>query len=220
MGAAPDGQRPRISAARLSTDEMEKDMTANSYPLEWPEGWERTQYHLRKSGSQFKTSFDRARRDLLDELRKLGADNVVISSWLPIRRDGQPYADQARRRLEDPGVAVYFTLRGRQMVMARDAFTSVHDNLRSIGLGIEHLRGLERHGGGTMMERAFAGFAALEAPGTFDALAVLGLKTGATREEIEAKFREMAKRHHPDRGGDSDEFVRIERARAAALAGL
>lgn len=192
---------------------------AEAYPLFWPEGWPRTPDHRRKTHSQFQTTFDRARRDLTEELRKLGAKDVVVSSWLSLRRDGQPYSDQARRRLDDPGVAVYFTLRGRQMVMARDAYTSVHDNLRSIGLGISHLRGLERHGGGTMMERAFEGFAALPAPGTFDPWAVLGLRPGASPDDVEKKFRDLAMKHHPDKGGSADDFHRLQRARKAALSG-
>lgn len=190
---------------------------AESYPLSWPEGWARTPDHKRISGGRFNTTFDRARSELSKELRLLGAVSVVISSWLPLRRDGMPYSDQARRRLDDPGVAVYFVLRKRQMVMARDAYTNVHDNLRSIGLAVAHLRGMERHGGGQMMERAFEGFAQLAAPDKFDALAVLGLKAGASRDEISAKFRELSKRHHPDVGGSAAEFSRIERARAAAL---
>jgi len=119
---------------------------AEAYPLAWPEGWLRTAPFKRSPNSRFNTTFDRARSELMNELRLLGAKNVVISSWLPLRRDGMPYADQARRSLTDPGVAVYFTFKGKQMVMARDAYTNVHDNLRSIGLGIAHLRGLERHG--------------------------------------------------------------------------
>ena len=190
---------------------------AESYPLSWPEGWQRTPDHRRTTGNRFNTTFERARAELLKELRLLGAGSVVISSWLPLRRDGLPYADQARRRLDDPGVAVYFLLRKRQMVMARDAYTNVHDNLRSIGLGIAHLRGMERHGGGQMMERAFEGFAQLAAPDKFDAWAVLGLRPGATKDEISAKFRDLSKRHHPDMGGDAGEFTKIERARAVAL---
>lgn len=188
-----------------------------AYPLAWPEGWTRTADEDRRRHSQFQTTFDKARRDLLDELRKLGAEDVVISSWLPFRKDGQPRADIARFRMEDPGVAVYFTLRKRQMVMARDAYESVHDNLRSIGLGVAHLRGLERHGGGTMIERAFAGFAALPAPDAFDPWAVLGLQRGATSEQIEQQFRTLAKRHHPDVGGDAATFQSIQRARTEAL---
>lgn len=190
-----------------------------AYPLSWPEGWQRTPDNRRSSGSQFKTTFERARNDLMKELRLLGATNIVISSWLPLRRDGLPYADQARSRLNDPGVAVYFTFKKRQMCMARDAYTNVHDNLRSIGLGIAHLRGLERHGGGQMMERAFEGFAQLAAPDSFDPWAVLGLKRGASQEDIEAQFRNLAKRHHPDVGGSTEEFQKLQRARHDALRG-
>lgn len=191
---------------------------AEAFPLAWPEGWPRTPDHKRTSGSRFNTTFERARSELVNELRRLGAGNVVISSWLPLRRDGLPYADQARKRLDDPGVAVYFTLRKRQMVMARDAYTSVHDNLRSIGLGIAHLRGLERHGGGTMMERAFEGFAALPAPSGRDCWAILGIKREeATREAVADKFRELVRRHHPDNGGDPIEFDEVRKARDAAL---
>lgn len=190
-----------------------------AYPLKWPDGWKRTPEYQRKTHSQFKTTFDKARRDLNAELVRLGAKDVVISSWLALRNDGQPYADQARRRLPDPGVAVYFTFKKHQMVMARDAYTSVHDNLRSIGLGIAHLRGLERHGGGTMMERAFEGFAALPSPDSFDPWAVLGLKPNATSAEIQSQFRALSTRNHPDAaGGSTDAFQRLERARREALA--
>lgn len=191
---------------------------AEAYPLSWPDGWPRTPDHKRESRSRFNTTFDRARSELMNKLRLLGATNIVISSWLPLRRDGMPYSDRARCRLDDPGVAVYFMLRKRQMVMARDAFTSVHDNLRSIGLGIAHLRGLERHGGGTMMERAFEGFAALPPPDSFDAWATLGLKRGATADEVIAQFRKLSRQHHPDApGGSTEAFQRIERARREAL---
>lgn len=189
-----------------------------SYPLSWPEGWPRTLDYKRSNSSPFKTTFVRTRDELMNELRLLGAKNVVVSSWLPLRRDGLPYADQARRRLDDPGVAVYFTLNGRQMVMARDAYWSVHDNLRSIGLGIAHLRGLERHGGGQMMERAFAGFAALAAPDARDPFAILGLRPDtATPETIKAKFRDRAKDSHPDAGGAPGEMEKLNWARDEAL---
>lgn len=122
-----------------------------AYPLQWPEGWPRTSEYRRMNSNKFNTSFVRARDQLMSELRLLCAKSVVVSSWLGVKGNGEPYADQARRKLEDPGVAVYFFFKNRRMVMARDAYTTPHDNLRSIGLAIAHLRGLDRHGGGTMM---------------------------------------------------------------------
>lgn len=44
------------------------------------------------------------------------------------------------------------------------------------------------------------------------ALAELGLSCDAGWHEIQQKYRELAQRHHPDRGGDSKKFVSIREA--------
>ncbi len=41
------------------------------------------------------------------------------------------------------------------------------------------------------------------------ALAVLGLPPNATRQQIKQRYRVLAKKHHPDRGGDQREMRRI-----------
>lgn len=185
-----------------------------AYPLHWPEGWPRTSESKRK-GSPFRTTFIRARDNLNDELRRLGAKAVVISSWLPLRNDGQPRADFTRYKLEDPGVAVYFTLRGKQLVMARDAYWSVHENLHSIGLAIQGLRQMERHGGAEMMDRAFSGFQALPAPVSTDFRTVLG--PVETLDQAEISYRAKAKARHPDApGGSHEKMAELNAAISAA----
>lgn len=188
-----------------------------SYPLAWPENWPRTSEAARKSGSAFKTTWDKARRNLGHELRLLGAQNIVVSSWLPLRLDGQPRSDHARMKIRDPGVAVYFEYRGRPMVMARDAYDNCFANLHSIGLAIEHLRGLERHGGAVMLERAFDGFAALPPPAKRDHWSTLGIRPTRDLDEIAAAFRLRAKDLHPDRGGDAGAMAELLDARSAAI---
>jgi|SRR5450755_19017 DnaJ-domain-containing protein 1 len=41
------------------------------------------------------------------------------------------------------------------------------------------------------------------------ALAVLGLPPNATPQQIKRRYRSLAKRHHPDRGGDQRQMQRI-----------
>jgi DnaJ-domain-containing protein 1 len=41
------------------------------------------------------------------------------------------------------------------------------------------------------------------------ALTVLGLPPDATNQQIKRRYRELAKKHHPDRGGDPREMQRI-----------
>jgi len=186
----------------------------SSYPLQWPDGWPRTADYARRRNSSFRTTFDKAKRDLMAEIGRMRGRGVVISSWLAVRGDGTPYADQARRRIPDPGVAVYFTRGKRQMVMARDVWDTPHDNLRSIGLAIEHLRGLERHGGATMMDRAFEGFAALPPPGPVKRAwwEVLEIPPDSAPFMIEAAYRHHAKSKHPDGGGSVEQFQELQDA--------
>jgi len=44
------------------------------------------------------------------------------------------------------------------------------------------------------------------------ALAVLGLRVGATQEQIKQAFRRLVKRHHPDVGGSASAFRRVTEA--------
>ena len=197
-------------------------MTVQSYPLAWPPGWPRTKTGDRQRRS-FEVGFDRARKDLRNEIRLMGGTNEIISSMLPLRRNGEAYTDDAEVRLEDPGVAVYFMRHGKQVVLARDAYLTVRDNLRSLGLAIEHLRGLERHGGAPMLERAFEGFTALPSgDGRQEASCweILDVVPGAPKEAILDKFREKAKTAHPDLGGSPEAFAILVKARDQAMAAL
>jgi curved DNA-binding protein CbpA len=46
---------------------------------------------------------------------------------------------------------------------------------------------------------------------------ILGVSRHATRDEIEAAWRRLARKHHPDRGGDVQQMARINAARDALL---
>jgi hypothetical protein len=97
-----------------------------------------------------------------------------------------------------------FTSRSRNgpWVMAVNRYTSVAGNLRPLTLAIEAMRQLERHGGGTMMERAFTGFAAIAPPDWKKPWReVFGVKPD-WHGDITSMYREKAKNRHPDAGGN------------------
>lgn len=48
----------------------------------------------------------------------------------------------------------------------------------------------------------------------------LGIKPGATDEEIKSAYRKLAMKHHPDRGGDAKEFVKIQSAYNDLMKGI
>lgn len=197
------------------------------YPLSWPTGWTRTPYSQRKRAAfskkggtndyGFKPTQKLTVGDGLErlhgELRRLGAQRVIISSNLRIREDGLPYAQQAKQ-LDDPGVAVYFQLKGKPRALACDKWTSAADNMAAIAGHISAIRTVDRYGVGTI-EQAFAGYAALP-PSADDWRSVFGLNGHSTMADVEAKFRALAIEHHPDRGGDPSMMSRINAARDAA----
>jgi hypothetical protein len=178
-----------------------------AYPLTWPLGRPRTKWPER---SNFDVTLGRAIQDVQHEVKLLGGIALIISSNLPLRRDGMPYANATQP--DDRGVAVYFTLKKKPMCFACDRWNRIEDNMRAIAKTIEALRGVNRWGTGNMVEQAFTGFAALPAPESW--WQVLGLSgPDATREQIEDAHRRLIMKHHPDRGGDSELASRINRAR-------
>lgn len=202
-----------------------------AYPLAWPEGWPRTPTGHRRSKYALRCTFDVAREKLYRELRLLEASSCVISCNLLTGRNGAHLTGNADTAIQDPGVAIYFSLDGRQMVMASDVYETPAANLRSVGLAVEHLRGLERHGGGYMMQRAFGGFTALPPPsGGAQAEAVdwrkeLGpLPDGLEKSDMlilaESRYRAKSRDAHTDTGGSNERMIRLNAAVAAARAAL
>lgn len=189
-----------------------------SFPLAWPEGWQRTPAH-RRMPSRFQVSDSRANLGLRDELRKLDARNVTLSTNVAYRRDGLPYANQ--KRPDDPGVAVYWDQHQRggkvERVMACDRWPTIGENVHAIALSIGALRGLDRWGATDLVEKAFAGFAALPAAAVKRPWwEVLGVLPSSPLSVVEAVFKAMAKDLHPDRGGDADAFRELSEAVAEA----
>ena len=136
--------------------------SAEAFPLYWPDGWPRSTARAR---SPYKVGFHKARVELERGLNIMNTGGVVLSSNVPLRVDGLPYAGTAEKHYADPGVAIYFTWKGEPWVIACDCWDRVKDNLRAIGLTVDAMRMIERSGATELLKRAFAGFKALPAKG-------------------------------------------------------
>lgn len=191
----------------------------DSYPLKWPHYRPRTEPGQYKSSS-FKTTPGKARDSLLKELNMLGAKDIIVSTNIhTYERGGRQimYADQAAST-KDPGVAVYYTWKGEQYVLACDKWKTVMDNLQALAKTVAAIRGIERWGSGEMLKAAFAGFKVLPDPSVEKKWwEVLGVNEFASEEEIKRAFRIEVKKHHPDAGGNQDKFVTINNAYIAGM---
>lgn len=207
-------------------------MTA-AYPLLWPEGRPRRAPAQRKPGKFHRTervyssggSYNRkldmtiaaAIARLQDELDRIHARYVVVSANVELRLDGLPRS--GAREPDDPAIAVYFQLDGRPHCLPCDTYTTVAANIAAVAAHIEATRAIERHGVASVAEM-FSGFAALPAPSDVRQWRTsLGFRAEArpSRAEIEARWRELAAKHHPDRGGSQQQMAEINAARDAAL---
>ena len=189
---------------------------AESYPLHWPQGRPRTK---RPKASAFKTGRADARDGLFEELRRLGARSVVVSTNVrTYNRGGReiPYANQT---VDDPGVAVYFLWEGESYVFACDEWRSVAENMQAVRKTIEAIRGIARWGTGDMMRAAFGGFKALPERGSGAGWwETLGVEPDATPEDIRRAYKARAMETHPDRGGNADAFRAVQDALHQGLA--
>jgi hypothetical protein len=186
----------------------------DAYPLTWPAGWPRVSYPKRSGFGKY--TFERSRQDVLRQLRLLRASDIIISSNLKLRQDGYPYSQQ--RQPEDAGIAVYFKLNDEDQCIPCDKWWTAEENLRAISKTIDAIRGLERWGAKEMVNAAFRGFKALPAQGDSTPSAqrlwfdVLEVSPNASWEVIEAVYRKLLHKVHPDKGGSQREFMELQAA--------
>lgn len=217
-------------------------MTNEAYPLSWPMGWPRTQSYKRiracfashstqktevrdpntgivreqRTTKQSALTIYSAARRLQDQLDKLGATNVLLSTNVELRLDGQPRSN--RKDPDDVGVAVYFKLKGKDRSLACDKWDRVPDNIAAIALHIDAMRRQDRYGVGTI-DQAFAGYAALPAPGqhakrNWRQVLLVDENTGLTGAET--AYRNLAKESHVDTGGSHERMIELNAAIADA----
>ncbi len=206
-------------------------------PTRWPRTEERwTIGHARREHGPFlRLSVPRVLNDLEDELRKIRATNVAITTPAVVNRTGRPDAsDLQLQSLKDPGIAIYLRRRTQDLVIALDRFLRPVDNIRGLTLALAGMRQVERYGGSGSLDRALSGFAALPAQagvtvthwsvalglaetyGVWRASPDFPFPLAAGRQALlaaaERAYRELAKTHHPDRGGSQDAFVELGQA--------
>jgi hypothetical protein len=184
--------------------------TTRSYPLYWPEGWPRAKSDEVKEARFGDHSVNDGRRVLADQVRLFGGEDLIISSNLELRLDGNPRSNQ--KQPGDRGVAIFFKRKDEPVALACDIYTTVEDNLWALCRTLDALRQIERDGSPSLINRAFKGFAALPDPDAHKWWEVLNLHETASDGEIKTAYIRLAKQHHPDAGGDAVTFDQVQKA--------
>lgn len=193
----------------------------HSFPLEWPVGQQRTAAPQR---SRFENkTITVCKKALVDEVSRMAgtiaAIEMVLSTNIPLRQDGEFRADYTKKTITDKGVSVFFERNGKKLCFACDRWQTVEENIWAIVKSLENMRGLERWGVSEMSDRAFTGFAQIEAPKPLDIWKVLGfINPIKNLQVIEAAYKHLSKRRHPDMpGGSHEAFTELQNAYNAAI---
>jgi hypothetical protein len=178
-----------------------------AFPLQWPVGFPRA---TKKKPSQFKCTIAQARDGIIKQIQMMKGSAVIISTNIPVKKDGLLYAS-GKPVDNDHGVAVYFTWRNEQRVLACDQYNSIWENLRAIENSIEAMRGLERWGCSDILARTFSGFKALPESHPLTWYEYMGISKNSKLKEITSRYREMSKLHHPDSpSGSHEAFLELK----------
>jgi len=180
-------------------------MVKFEYPLQWLPQQPRTKYRtFARFGNH---SPSKAGDHLIDELKRLGAKNCLISSNLQQRLRGDGF--YANQNVDDPGVVVYFDLKGTGKAMACDKWCKVEHNLWALYLSVSAIRGLERWGGSQFLDGLFTGFKALPSPDDIIISRIQYFADCNTLDEIRNTYRSLCKELHPDVNKSSEEDFKI-----------
>lgn len=206
--------------------------------LDWPEAYDRTDPQDREP---YPGSLSITRKEafvsIVDELEKWeateGSVRIETASQHYVDRPNIPHQHD---KPDDVGVAAYFRREGeradREYAVACDRWESQRENARAVALWARRLRLAEKCEVTTAEDAVET--AALP-PGDKEAVAappaksepvldeepheVLGVQPDADPKIVESVFRTQVKElnGHPDTGGSSDRFKRLQMAKEAML---
>ena len=157
----------------------------------------------RRSRWTFKAGWQSTMDLLHRELRHLDARNVVIGAAFreqDIRLDGLPRSNAPVP--SHPGVEISFDTKHGRLVYGTDVCEDWRHNVRSIALGLEALRAVDRYGI-TRRGEQYAGWRQLTAGGPDP-----GRGRQIIREHGGVQAALMAT--HPDHGGDPADFADVQ----------
>lgn len=182
------------------------------------ESWPYPPTRTRRGDYTFRAPWSDTLKLLERELRHVGAHEVVIAAGFrdrDLRLDGMPRSDA--RTPSHPGVVlsfVAFRLEGSpRLEYGTDVCKRWEHNVRSIALGLESLRAVDRYGI-TRRSEQYAGFRQLTA-GADDAPS---LERGRALIAEAGGVREAKRQTHPDAGGDRLDFESVMLAETAGVA--
>jgi hypothetical protein len=177
----------------------------------------------RRSGAQFRSTWEQTLKRLRFEAEQLGASYLVVqvdADPSDIRLDGML---RARARVGFPGVKVSLDSAWGPLTYATDAYEDWRKNVHAIALSMEALRAVDRYGVSTRGEQ-YRGWAAIEAAPEADPLAdaaqLLAAHGAGEAHKIRVDpwarrhaYLAAVRKHHPDIGGDAELFKRVTAAR-------
>lgn len=179
--------------------------------LRWPSGIERTPKGDREPGNQFEVNFRRTRKEIETEMDRLDVDNWDL--------------DHVTGSGGDPGVVLRWTKDGVDYAVWCDGYSTKRANAREIYLWVNETRMRQQR----KAETAADDFAAAALPpgdperehvvAAMPPHEVLGVQPDAPAAVVKGAYRQLMKEHSPDRGGDPEEFRRINKAKEALLEG-
>lgn len=175
------------------------------YPITEPDD-RRSRWTFRAPWSNTLTILER-------EVSALDGDNIVLGAAFreaDLRLDGMPRS--GAREPSHPGIELSFDSAHGRLVYATDVCERWEHNVRSIALGLEALRAVDRYGI-TRHGEQYAGWKQLASGSN----GVTAVQRGAELIRQYGGVVQALKATHPDRGGDRAEFQDVQAAREAGV---
>jgi DnaJ-domain-containing protein 1 len=198
--------------------------------LDWLPGEERTPARERTRNRNFDATLGRTTEQIETEMDRLDPDKwraSIANQHTKAGGNGLPRHDA---NPDDPGFVLRWTKDGTDYGVACDCYSRLRDNARTVYLWVHETRMRSNR----PVVTGSGDFAAAQLPpaeqgsdatalgsssmrDTRDPHEVLGVDPGAPIEVVESAARALKAKHHPDAGGDREEYIAVQRAEDAML---